>query len=141
MRPNALDDLQRFEGHLALLLPGNVVGSERERTDACAEAAFETTLGQVVEQRRFFGDADWIPQRQDIHQRPQANALGALRCFFTRARTLGKTHVEMMFGDEVEIHPRLICELQNVEMIFVELDIGERKDYRASACGQKVRPS
>lgn len=33
----------------------------------------------------------------------------------------------MIFRDEVKIDPRLIGELQNVEMIFVELDVGERR--------------
>src|SRR5262252_5335448 len=75
--PDAFDHLQRFESHLSLLLPGNVVGGEGKRADAGAKATFQTTFGEIVEQSNFLGNADWIPQRQHIHQRSQAYPLGA----------------------------------------------------------------
>ena len=78
MGPDASDDLQRFQSHLALLLPRNIVSGETKRSDAGAEAAFQTAFGEIVEQRDFFGDADRIPQRQDVNQRTQTNSFGSL---------------------------------------------------------------
>ena len=45
MGPDALDDAQRFQSHLAFLLPGYVVGSEAEWSDAGTESAFQAALG------------------------------------------------------------------------------------------------
>jgi hypothetical protein len=32
-----------------------------------------------------------------------------------------------MFGDKIKIHPGSIGELQNIEMTFVEINVGERR--------------
>jgi preprotein translocase subunit YajC len=38
--------------------------------------------------------------------------------------TFRESHVEVVRGDEIEIHSGVIGELQNFEMTFVEIDIG-----------------
>jgi hypothetical protein len=40
------------------------------------------------------------------------------------ARTLGKTHVEVVLGDKIEIHTCLVGEFDDVEVIFVKINVG-----------------
>jgi hypothetical protein len=112
------------------LLPGNVIGDKGKRPGAGAKAAFQAALGEIIEQCDFLGKSDGIPQRQHVNKRPQAypfGALGGRAEKSARTGTLGKAQVEVVFGDEIKIHPRLIGELQNIEMALIELNVGERR--------------
>src|SRR5262249_50389665 len=39
-------------------------------------------------------------------------------------RTFGKSHVEVMLGDEIEIHARLIGAFDDFQMALVKIDVG-----------------
>ena len=104
MGPDAFDDTQGLQRHLALLLPRDIVSGKAKWPDTGAEAAFQTAFGKIIEQGDFLGDAHGIPQRQHINQRAQTNPLGALGRSAEKtagARAFGKAQVEVMLGDKV----------------------------------------
>src|SRR5689334_19026572 len=127
MCPNALDQTERLERLLPLVVPRHIISGKTERTDTRAEAALQPSFSQVVEHGDFFGDPDRIPERQHINQWTQTDSSSSLGGGTEKtawARALRESHVKVVFGDKIEIDTCLIGEFDDVEMIFVEINIG-----------------
>jgi hypothetical protein len=64
--PDAANDVEGFEKHLARLL---LVDPERAKfrwAQAAAEAHVEAPAGQIVEHRCLLGDEQRMPEREDV---------------------------------------------------------------------------
>src|SRR5208282_1023490 len=76
VRPDAADDVEGFEEHLARLLLVDPKRLELRRTQAAAKAHVEAPAGQIVEHRRLLGDEQRMPERQDVDHAAEADMAG-----------------------------------------------------------------
>ena len=77
--PDAADDVEGFEEHLARALLVDAEGLEFRRAQAAAEAHVEASAGQIVEHRRLFGDEQRMPERQDVDHAGEPDVARRLR--------------------------------------------------------------
>src|ERR1051325_5171192 len=125
--PNTFDHTKRLQRHLSLVIPRHIVCGKTERADTGAKTALQTSFSQVVEHCDFFRNPDRIPEWQHIDQRSQTDPFGALRGRAEKtagARTLGKTHIKMVLGDKIKIHPVLVGRFDDLEMTFIKVSVG-----------------
>jgi len=72
--PDAPDDLEGLEEHLARLLLVDAERLECRWAQAAAQPHIEASAGQIVEHRRLLGDKQWVPERQDVDHAADADA-------------------------------------------------------------------
>src|SRR5271166_2822507 len=77
--PDAADDVEGFEKHLARALLVDAEGFEFRRAQATPKAHVEASAGQIVKHRRFLGDEQGVPERQDVDHAGEADMAGRPR--------------------------------------------------------------
>lgn len=68
-----------------------------------------------------------MPKGEHVNERTEADSFCALRSGChpgAGARTLGETHIEVVFGDKIVVHARLVQEFHHFEMTSINFLIG-----------------
>src|SRR5215468_4675478 len=83
--PDAPDDIERLEEHLARLLLVDAERLEFRWAQAAAQPHIEASAGQIIEHRGLLGDKQRVPERQDVD-----HALKRMRCVVRAAAAISK---------------------------------------------------
>src|SRR5262249_27340252 len=79
VRPDAADDVERFEEHLPRLLLVDAEGLELGRAQATAEAHVEASASEVVEHRGLLCHEQRMPKGQDVDHAAEPDMAGRPR--------------------------------------------------------------
>ena len=137
--PGLENDLQRLEKERPALRVVDVVPLVGFQERAAADAEDQTALAEVVDDRRLFGHAQGVGERQDLHRQADPDAPGA-RGDGARADERRGEHralrPEMRFAEPEGVERRIVGHLHQAEPLLKDLRLGRafaRAEHREDA--------
>ena len=127
--PRLLDDLKAFGEALRAFLVGDAVGVIGARKGAAPDPEDQPSAADLVDRRGFLGEAQRVPERQDLHRGADLDAAGARRDGARhgqrrRQQRAGRVHVD--FGQPHDVEAPALGRVDLREGLRERLGLGLR---------------